>query len=62
LVQISFMARTCSRSRAKRVLYTVPWFSISSAFQPPPIPKRAVRERVGSRPPGGDDRVALAMR
>src|SRR5688572_14938326 len=37
-VQISFMARTCSSSFLNRVLKSVPWCSISSAFQPPPSP------------------------
>src|SRR3989441_3810841 len=32
------MARACSSSRLKRVLNSVPWCSISSAFQPPPSP------------------------
>ena len=40
LVHISFIARTCSSRRLKRVENSVPWFSISSRFQPPPMPKR----------------------
>src|SRR5262249_37738981 len=39
-VQISLKARTCSSSFLKRVLKSVPWCSISSAFQPPPMPSR----------------------
>src|SRR5262249_51116602 len=38
-VQMSFIASTRSRSTRQRFLKSVPWFSISSAFQPPPIPK-----------------------
>src|SRR5262252_427344 len=34
------MARTCSSIFLKRVLNSVPWCSISSAFHPPPMPKR----------------------
>jgi hypothetical protein len=39
-VQISFIASMLSRTRLKRVAYTVPWFSGSSWFQPPPMPNR----------------------
>ena len=34
------VASICSRIRLKRVAKTVPWSSISSAFQPPPMPNR----------------------
>ena len=40
LVQISFIASICSRIFFMRVVKTVPWASISSAFQPPPMPNR----------------------
>src|SRR5258708_10320827 len=40
LVQISFIASTRSRISLKRVLNSVPWSAISSAFQPPPTPNR----------------------
>ena len=39
-VQISFIASTRSRTRVWRVAKSVPWFSISSRFQPLPIPNR----------------------
>ena len=39
-LQISFIARTRSRSSRQRVWKSVPWFSISSTFQPPPMPNR----------------------
>ena len=39
-VQIAFMASTLSRMRRKRVSGSVPWFSISSRFQPAPTPNR----------------------
>ncbi len=54
LVQISFMASTRSRSRRQRVLKAVPWSSISSAFQPPPMPNR-------KRPPDSRSRVATSL-
>jgi len=40
LVQISVIASICSRIFLNRVLKTVPWLSISSWFQPPPMPNR----------------------
>ena len=40
LVQISFIASICSRIFCMRVVKTVPCASISSAFQPPPMPNR----------------------
>ena len=39
-VQIAFIASTLSRMRLKRVLGSVPWFAISSMFQPAPTPNR----------------------
>ena len=39
LVQISCMAAIRSRSTFQRVAKSVPWCAISSAFQPPPMPK-----------------------
>ena len=39
MVQISFIASICSRIFCMRVAKTVSWFSISSWFQPPPMPK-----------------------
>ena len=36
--QITFIASIRSRIREKRVLKTVPWLAISSAFHPPPTP------------------------
>jgi len=39
-VQIAFIASICSRIFCMRVLKTVAWFSISSWFQPPPMPNR----------------------
>ena len=53
-VQISFIARTRSRRSFQRVLNTVPWFSISSAFQPPPMPNR-------KRPPERRSSVATSL-
>ena len=45
-VQMRFMASTRSRSTRQRCLKSVPWSSISSAFHPPPMPKRTrPRER-----------------
>ena len=38
--QIAFIASMRSRINFHRVSNAVPWFSISSAFQPPPTPKR----------------------
>ena len=38
-VHKAFMARTRSRISLKRVSYAAPWLSISSTFQPPPIPR-----------------------
>jgi hypothetical protein len=38
-VQIAFIAAMRSRIKEKRVLKSVPWLAISSAFHPPPIPK-----------------------
>ncbi len=40
LVQISFIASTFSRARLWRDLNSVPWSSISSWFQPLPMPNR----------------------
>ena len=40
MVQIAFIASICSRIFFMRVAKTVPWASISSAFQPPPMPNR----------------------
>ena len=54
MVQISFTARICSRSFLKRVLKTVPWCSISSAFQPAPIPN-------WNRPPDIKSRLATDL-
>src|SRR5262245_24141105 len=54
LVQISFIASTRSRSRRQRDLNAVPWFSISSAFQPPPIPN-------STRPPESRSSVATSL-
>ena len=46
LVQISFIAAIRSRSTFQRVAKSVPWFAISSAFHPPPMPKsKRPRER-----------------
>jgi hypothetical protein len=53
-VQISFIASTRSRSTRHRVLKAVPWCSISSAFQPPPIPNR-------TRPPETRSSVATSF-
>ena len=39
-VQIAFIASTLSRMRLKRVSGSVPWFRISSMFQPAPTPNR----------------------
>ena len=33
------MASTCSRARPRRVRGSTPWLSISSSFQPTPMPK-----------------------
>src|SRR3989454_10229326 len=54
LVQISYMASTRSRSRRQRDFHAVPWFSISSAFQPPPMPN-------STRPPDRRSRVATSL-
>ena len=40
LVQIACIASTRSRTSLARVANTVPWSSISSAFQPMPMPNR----------------------
>ena len=48
------MASTRSRSSRKRDLKSVPWFSISSAFQPPPMPK-------SMRPPETKSRLATSL-
>ena len=48
------MARMRSRKRRQRVLKLVPWFSISSAFQPPPTPKM-------NRPPESRSSVAISL-
>ena len=53
-VQISFMASTRSRSSRQRDLNAVPWSSISSAFQPPPMPK-------STRPPDSRSSVATSF-
>ena len=45
------MASTRSRSNAKRVPYCAPWSSISSTFQPPPMPRM-------NRPPESASRLA----
>ena len=39
-VQIAFIASICSRIFCMRVAKAVPWSSISSWFQPPPIPNK----------------------
>ena len=39
-VQISFIASMFSRARLWRLVNSVPWFSISSWFQPLPMPNR----------------------
>ena len=39
-VQIAFIASTLSRMRLERVVGSVPWFRISSMFQPAPTPNR----------------------
>ena len=48
------MASTCSRICLKRVWYFAPWFSISSTFQPPPMPKM-------KRPPDSWSSEAMAL-
>ena len=54
LVQISFIASTRSRITRKRVSNAVPWCSISSTFQPAPMPKR-------KRPPDRRSRLATTL-
>ncbi len=54
LVQISRIASTRSRSSRQRSFGSVPWFSISSRFQPPPTPK-------STRPPETKSRLATAF-
>ena len=53
-VQIAFMASTLSRMRRKRVSGSVPWFRISSRFQPAPTPNR-------KRPPEMWSSVATSL-
>src|SRR3712207_7244502 len=49
LVQISIIARRRSSVSLPRVLGSVPWFSISSRFQPTPTPKTARPPETRSR-------------
>ena len=48
------MASTRSRMSRQRLFQAVPWFSISSAFQPPPTPK-------STRPPESRSSVATSL-
>ena len=52
--RIAFIASTRSFRTRQRCLKGVPWFSISSAFQPPPMPKR-------KRPPESRSSVATSL-
>jgi hypothetical protein len=53
-VQIAFIASTRSRNTPKRSAGSVPWFSISSRFQPAPTPNR-------NRPPLNRSTLATSL-
>src|ERR1700720_913422 len=57
-----FIARTRSRSTFHRRSKRGPWFSISSAFHPPPVEPRAVFSHLSRIPPPADTKDDAPVR